>query len=278
MSILDTLITDRTQEDVERAIAICRKGWDGMTRAEQAAFLGGLKGTYGPTDMNRVVGAMEYIDRLMTDAKREGVYVPTIVPHAEYDGTAWKRWQDKVWVAGDFPTPLLWAAHLANIDRLWEAARRFAAVVLPRYDPNGNGYIRPGTALDAGKLFTVTDSVGLLELRVAAKCPPTVAAEGTAWAVSNSDTGWTAVLDYANCPYPDIGLALAALNIVSDTDTTVDGLFTLSATLRYGYDVTAGTCAVRWSPFILWREAKAGYGTWSGAKPRTWGQAARGDD
>ena len=125
-------------------------------------------------------------------------------------------------------------------------------------------------------MFRVTDSVGLLELRVTAACPPEVAAEGIAWTVTQTADGWVAVLDYTDCPYPDIDDALAALKISCGADSTVDGLFTLSATLRSDYEVIAGTCAVRWSPFITWGAARTQYSSWGGAKPRTWGQAARG--
>mgnify|MGYP001039305759 CR=1 FL=1 len=277
MTVLDTLVTDRAPEDARRARELCAKGWGNMTQGERAAYLGGLKGGYGPTDMNRVREALAYIDCLMTDAKRAGVYEPTVIQHAEFDGAAWRRWKDAVWVASDYPTPELWAAHLGNIDRLWEAARRFRAVVLARYDPEGTGYLPPEAAVSAGALCRVLDSVGLLELRIEADCPSSVTAAGTAWVVSESDTGWTARLDYPNGPYPDIGNALSALNIRCGTDAAVvDGRFTLSATLRYDYDVTAGTCTVRWSPFMTWGEAGAEYGSWGGARPRTWDGAARG--
>lgn len=276
MTILDTLITNRTQDDVEQAITICAKGWDRMTQAERTAFLGGLKDGYGPTDMNRVREAMEYIDHLMRDAGRGSVYVPTIVPHAEFDGAVWKYWSDTVWVASDYMTPELWAAHLSNINRLWEAARRFEARVLPRYDPDGKGYVPPGTTMQAGELFTVLDSVGLMELRVEGGCPPSVTAQGTAWRVSATAAGWSAVLDYTDCPYPDLDDALAALEISCGADGVTDGAFTLSATLRYGYDVTAGTCLVRWSSFITWGEARELYRTWGGTDGLTWDLAARG--
>lgn len=277
MTILDRLITDRTQEDVEWARTLGARGWSNMTQTEREAFLGGLKGCYGPTDMNRVREALEYIDHLMRDAKREGAYVPVIIPHAEYTGTLWRHWNDKVWVDSDYPTPELWAAYLGNINRMWAAARRFEAVALARYDPDGNGYIAPDTVVDAGKMFTVTDSFGLLELRVEAVCPLEITAKGTAWTVSGSETGWTAVLNYTDCPYPDISDALAALKISCETNAAVvDSLFTLSATLRYDYEVTAGSCAIRWSPFLLWGEAREQYETWDGAKPLTWGGAARG--
>lgn len=277
MTILDALVTDRVQDDVRRARELCAKGWDKMTQAERTAYLSGLKGGYGPTGMNRVVGAMEYIDHLMTDAKRPSVYVPTIVPHAEFDGVAWRRWKDKIWVGSDYRTLELWAANLANIDRLWEAARRFEAVVVARYDPDGNGYIKDDVEIDAGKLFSVTDCFGLLVLRVTAQCPSGVVAEGVAWNVSESDTGWVAELEYPTGPYPYIENALEALKIRSTNNSTViDAAFTLSATLRYDYDVTAGTSAVQWSPFITWGEARDKYAAWGGAKPLTWGEAARG--
>lgn len=273
MTILDTLITDRTQDDVERARALCAKGWGNMTPAERAAYLGGLKGGYGPTDMNRVRGALEYIDRLMVSAKRESVFQPVPIDHAEYNGAAWRQWTDVVTVASDYVGPDI---YFPNINRLWAAARRFEAAVLARYDPDGNGYLPAGREINAGDFCTVTDSVGLMELRVTAVCPASVTAEGAAWVVSESDTGWVARLNYPAGPYPEIEAALAELKISCGADAVTDALFTLSATLRYDHDVTAGTCAVRWSPYMTWGEARGTYSSWGGAKPSTWGGAARG--
>lgn len=285
MTVLDTLITDRTQEDVDLYLDLNEKGYDEMYPDERAAWDAGLKGAYDYRDMNRVREAIEYIDRLMLDAKRQSVYQPVMIPHkvpVSFDGqgmvTEWDQWTDKVWIDYDLPTPAQWAAHLANIYRLWEAARRFEAVVLARYDPNESGYIKPDAPLDAGKLATVTDSVGLMKLRITAVCPQSVTAAGDAWTVTTAPGGWVAVLDYPSGPYPDINDALAALKIYCGADSAVDGAFTLSAVLRYDYEVTAGTCVVSWSPFIVWGEARTQYTTWGGAKPLTWGQAARGLD
>lgn len=285
MTVLDTLITDRVEDDVEAAREILRRGLGRMSTAEKEAVKRGLKGSYGPTDMNRVREAIEYVDGLMVSAKRQSVYIPVIIPHKvpkAFDSmgmvTQWEQWSDKVWIDYDLPLPAQWAAHLGNINVLWAAARRFVALVPPRYDPDGNGYISPDASLDAGKLFQVLDSVGLLELRAVYTGPSSITASGTGWTVEPSGTGWMARLNYADCPYPDIGDALAALAIVCGADAIVDGTFTLAATLRYDHDVTAGTTAVRWSPFLLWGEAREEYTTWGGAKPRTWGQAARGED
>lgn len=259
---IDTLITDRTQDDVEQAIAICAKGWDGMTQAERKACRRGLKGAYNHTDMNRVVRMVEYINDVpMARSKRESVYVPTIIPHAEYTGTAWKQWSDKVWRDSDYATPALWAAYLANIERIWEAARRFFAVVPEQYDPNGIGYIPLDAPLTARDLFTVTESAGLMELRVSAVCPPEITASGLFWTVTEAADGWTAALDYTNCPYEDIHAALKTLSIKCGADATIDGSFTLSAVLRHDYEATAGTCAVRWSSWKFWPRVGQGWFT-----------------
>lgn len=285
MTVLDTLITDRTVDDVKNARTMYEKGYANLFDDEREAWDAGLKGAYDYRDMNRVREAIEYVDSLAVAAKRDSAYVPVMIPHKtpktfDADGlvTQWNQWTDKVWIDYDLPTPAQWTAHLGNINALWAVARRFVAVVLPRYDPEGRGYLKTGVDVDAGKLFQVLDSVGLLELRVAFEGPPSITASGTGWAVEPSDTGWTARLDYTDCPYPDIGDALAALVISCNAEQTVDGAFTLSATLRYDYEVTSGTCLVSWSPLILWREAREKYGTWGGAQPLTWGEAARGED
>lgn len=65
MSVIDTLITDRTQSDVDRATSLNSKGFASMTAAEKTEYLAGMKGAYNATDLNRVGEACEYIaDRL----------------------------------------------------------------------------------------------------------------------------------------------------------------------------------------------------------------------
>lgn len=61
MSILDTLVTDRTQADADLAAELAAKGLDGMTPEEVTAYLAGLKGAYNAADLNRVTEAMEYV-------------------------------------------------------------------------------------------------------------------------------------------------------------------------------------------------------------------------
>ena len=60
-TIIDTLVTDRTQADVERVQALAAKGFAGMTAAEQAEWLAGMKGAYNAADLNRVGTALNYL-------------------------------------------------------------------------------------------------------------------------------------------------------------------------------------------------------------------------
>lgn len=61
MSIIDTLITDRTQSDITRWRALHDKGWAGMTADEKAEWSAGMKGAYNATDLNRVNEALIYL-------------------------------------------------------------------------------------------------------------------------------------------------------------------------------------------------------------------------
>lgn len=60
-TIIDTLVTDRTQSDVERVKALTGKGFAAMTAGEQAEWLAGMKGAYNASDMNRVGAALNYL-------------------------------------------------------------------------------------------------------------------------------------------------------------------------------------------------------------------------
>ena len=62
MSIIDTLITDRTRDDAQRWAELAAKGWMGMSAVEQAEWSAGMKGAYNATDLNRVTAAMDYIN------------------------------------------------------------------------------------------------------------------------------------------------------------------------------------------------------------------------
>lgn len=59
------LITDRTQEDVERVKELNSVGFSGWTATEVAEYLADMKGAYNASDLNRVESAVNYVfDRL----------------------------------------------------------------------------------------------------------------------------------------------------------------------------------------------------------------------
>lgn len=60
-TIIVTLVTDRTQADVERVKALATKGFAAMTADEQAEWLTGMKGAYNASDLNRVGTALNYL-------------------------------------------------------------------------------------------------------------------------------------------------------------------------------------------------------------------------
>lgn len=81
------LITDRTQDDVNRVKELLAKGWANMTADEQAEWSAGIKGAYNNSDINRVQSAVRYLrDRL------EEVGYSVIIPEA------------RTWTQDDAPT------------------------------------------------------------------------------------------------------------------------------------------------------------------------------
>lgn len=77
-TIIDTLIYDRTYEDVERVrqftTRILKYGFSDLTSAEQAEYMAGMKGAYNYTDMNRIGQAIAYIANRMTSIPTELAY------------------------------------------------------------------------------------------------------------------------------------------------------------------------------------------------------------
>lgn len=93
MNIIDTLITDRSAEDLRYVETLAGKGFSGMTQAEKTAWLSGLKGSYNATDLNRVGNAIQYISEKLyaagysvqvkpkTDWRREDIPTPEQMKH-----------------------------------------------------------------------------------------------------------------------------------------------------------------------------------------------------
>ena len=122
MSVIDTLICDRTQADVaalEGLLAKAKKGT--LTEGELASFnLASSRGAYNHTDLNRVTAAMEHIHARLKECGYATGYVPVRIPHR--DGTS-----DTLWREDDEGMDTdLFAAYLANVARL-----RAVLAVLP---------------------------------------------------------------------------------------------------------------------------------------------------
>lgn len=77
MSIIDELITDRTQSDVTHWQELHDKGWAGMTDEEKAEWnTASMKGAYNYTDLNRVTEAMDYLNDLFAEYGYSTGYKP----------------------------------------------------------------------------------------------------------------------------------------------------------------------------------------------------------
>ena len=89
----ETLITDRTQSDLEYWQTLRDKGFENMTESERAEWLADdLKGAYHKGDLNRVGNALNYLrDRLaaagyityQTDFTARTTWTVTSIPTAE---------------------------------------------------------------------------------------------------------------------------------------------------------------------------------------------------
>ena len=55
-------ITDRAAADVSRWKELHDKGWEAMSAEEQSEWVGGMKGSYNYTDMNRVESAVKELE------------------------------------------------------------------------------------------------------------------------------------------------------------------------------------------------------------------------
>lgn len=100
-----TLITDRNQSDVDRAKQLIEKAKniESLSLSELEEYLGGLKGCYNISDLNRVEGAVQYLSDLLNSYG----YTNTVNT---------KTWQD-----GEFLTPTQIVRYLNNLDILKNA-------------------------------------------------------------------------------------------------------------------------------------------------------------
>lgn len=98
-----TLVTDRTQADVDRVKAIAKKIEKGTASESELAEwnAAALKGSYNASDLNRVGAAMQYL----ADRLDEFGYAVSIDPKLD-------------WTSSDWPTPETMGTYLADLAEL----------------------------------------------------------------------------------------------------------------------------------------------------------------
>ena len=139
MSVIDTLVTDRTEADVSRYSELRDKGWAEMTTAEKAEWVAGMKGAYNASDLNRVASAMSYLSQRFASA---GYSVPVSSPTD--------------WANGDIPTK-------GDMDTYLDDLRRIrAALAVMDTTPSAPGsmdYLTWAKANDIEKILADVDDL-----------------------------------------------------------------------------------------------------------------------
>ena len=103
MSIIDTLITDRTEADRARWLALRNKGFAAMTALEQTEWTAPTnKGAYNISDLNRVGEATAYL----RDKLSEYGLVSTVTPKVN-------------WVVGEVPLSVALVKLVADVKSLY---------------------------------------------------------------------------------------------------------------------------------------------------------------
>lgn len=141
MSIIDTLVYDRTQNDVDRVLFIYRKiltgGFESLSDGEKAEYMATMKGSYNYEDMNRVGEAVSYIANRMTELpdilaayrKLQDVADADIY-HVPYDPAAIVVDTKTDWFETDIPSQEL------SEDYLWNVSVLRGALTLPKDAPS----------------------------------------------------------------------------------------------------------------------------------------------
>ena len=145
MSVIDTLVTDRTEADASRYSELRDKGWAAMTTAERAEWVAGMRGAYNASDLNRVASAMSYLSQRFASA---GYSVPVSSPTD--------------WANGDIPRK-------DDLDTYLDDLRRIrAALAVMDTTPSAPGsmdYLTWAKANDIEKILVdVDDALGRLLL------------------------------------------------------------------------------------------------------------------
>lgn len=192
MSVLDTMVTDRTEYDVTRLKQLLSIGWQNMTQSQKDEFTGGTsalkdandqdlydsnneqlyvlggypKGAYNYTDLNRVETAVDYVaDELVqadTDIRQYAIDLNVAwddVFAVPYDPADYSLTVKTDWVVTDIPSATDMARYISNL-KLIQAAIPNASTA---WIPDSMNMINWANANDIEKLLIDVDvAVALL--------------------------------------------------------------------------------------------------------------------
>ena len=126
MSVNYTFIFDRTQADVDRVYALKQKiltgGLTSLTAEEKAEYMGGMRGAYNATDLNRVGQAVSYLADRFTDLpgeleayREEKGVADDELYHVPYDPSTVVVSPKQNWTVADIPTNSQVQTYLNNL-------------------------------------------------------------------------------------------------------------------------------------------------------------------
>ena len=119
MSIISTLVTDRTAADVARWLYLRNKGYSDMSEAERAEWDAGMKGAYNVADLNRVGTALNHL----RDVLASFGYLSVSDFVAKTD-----------WSTADIPIPDDLTSYLSYVSVIRAALARYATTpAVPEY-------------------------------------------------------------------------------------------------------------------------------------------------
>ena len=257
MSLLESLITDRTATDVDRWRTLRDKGFDAMSADEKAEWLAGMRGAFNAADRNRITEAMVYLKGLYEQYGRQVTYTPVYITHK--DGST-----DTTWRVEDIPTDEQLHLIVQNLLAFWKSIESASGTVIEVWADTQFGYVDLSADVSAGDYVSLTAAHGIQEIIVTVKSTrlSSITAAGTGWSVKQSDSDITARYTVPQGAYQDIQDALDALVFLCSAEDCADASVAISALMRSGTVIQIGSGAVRWSAIINWEAFEAYAYTW----------------
>ena len=195
MSILESLITNRTAADVARWRALRDKGFDAMSADEKAEWLAGMRGAFNAADRNRITKAMVYLKGLYEQYGRQVTYTPVNITHK--DGTT-----DTTWRMDDIPTDEQLTLIVKNLLAFWKGVESASGEVVEVWAGTRFGYVELAASVRTGDYTTLTVAHGIREIIVTAQSDQlgSITVTGTVYGATGGLSGSAGCLGRAGVP------------------------------------------------------------------------------